>query len=134
MGYLGFVLLPKQASFALERVAQLLNRPSVMRGPDGVVAQQVIESERLTLRWPDWSLRVVYADAPFVLLEAQELAAQFAADRADADAIARSEARLELFGDDDPDMAYFNNFLIALETLGELPNAFVFEAASGSFL
>ncbi len=80
--------------------------------------------------WEHWKMSIHVVDLPHVLLESQEIAHHFASNSSQAQFVTSCDARLEVVGEPDPGMVYFNTFLFVLEALSTLPNVAIFDTAS----
>lgn len=82
----------------------------------------------LALTFGDWKMRVHFSNAEHIRKEAAEIAERYAKPE-----IASCDARFEIYADDDPDDAHYNDHLYVLEALATLPGAHVFDMALGEF-
>ncbi|WP_050046165.1 hypothetical protein [Scytonema millei] len=89
---------------------------------------------RLAVTFDNWSLYIYLNSEPEVLKESQEIASTFAHNHPDRAVIATCKSRFEISSDSDPSMAHFNDYILVVEQLSELPGAFVFEHATQEFM
>ena len=108
-------------------------QPSARRLINDPLDSNIVYSQYL-LMWSDgWSLHFSFNDAPYVIIESTEKAELFAKDRPDQTIIANCTKRVDIGSDDDDDMLHFNDFVIIQQAFGEVPHAYVWEAAGCTF-
>lgn len=89
---------------------------------------------RITVWEDEWPIRVYIAQEDFVAEESREIAAfEDVAARPDRDAIASCDCRIEVSYEPDPDMLYFNTWLLATERLYPLVHGIVYDPEDGTF-
>ncbi len=87
--------------------------------------------EMLTAWWDNWSLSAYLSAEPFVAEESQEMAARHD-DEPPWDQIGRCKRRIELWSDDDPEMAHFNTYLFVLAEIRQrFPGAILVDGDGG---
>lgn len=82
----------------------------------GVNAALPTTHDNFTGYWNGWALTMCLADAPHVLEESEERAARHNF-RPPWDVVRRCKRRIELWSDEDPNMDYFNTYLLILEEM-----------------
>ena len=86
-----------------------------------------------SLMWDDgWRMHFYLRDDPTIAIESTEMAERCAKDHPDRAIIATCRRRVEIHSDDD-DMNHFNDFVIIQEAFCKVPQAYVWEAAGGTF-
>jgi len=131
MAYEALILLPSDSDVSIEEVHRTLE--NYFAGDAREIAFSVA-GNRLTIAFGDWNCYVALNSAPSVLEESKDLAAIFAKDRPDREAIAASGIRLEVAADDDDEMEYFNDYLMTVEKLGQYRGAKIWEGAQEEFI
>lgn len=99
--------------------------------PQAIVTS--IKAEQLTVVVDGFHFYIDYSDQPHVLEESIEIASEFAADRPDRAAIAKTSCRFELSSDDDPDMDHFNDMLFLCHAMESLGPMYIFDPQEGEF-
>jgi hypothetical protein len=99
--------------------------------PQAIVT--AIKADQLTVSVDGFQFYIDFDDQPHVLAESSEIAAEFAADRADRAAIAKASARFELSSDDDPDMDHFNDMLFICHAAESIGAMYIFDPQEGEF-
>ena len=112
LGYGAFVYLPDGAGAGLDGAAERL----AAAFPGAALAR---EQARLLLELDGWHLSVGLVAGPRVAAEAAAVAPKVAADDPGAASLAAWSTRFELRTEPDPDLARFNDYLVAAETLAE---------------
>lgn len=92
------------------------------------------EHSRVIMNFGNWQFFIYYNDAPHVIIESQEIAYQFATDREDKGVIAACKARFELYGELDPNMDYFNDYICVLQELETFTGVILFDPKIGEFI
>lgn len=133
MAYEAFILLPPDSEATIEAVRRALEK--LFADDERDIRFDTAEN-RVTVMIDDWNLYVFLNSEPYVAEQSRDLAESFADDREDKDEIAACSIRLEITTDDDEEeMDFFDDFLLAAEGLGqEFKGAKVWEAASEEFL
>ncbi len=130
--YQAFVMLPTENSPSSDLVKQQLQQRVDGATPP---AQIAIEPDYITITVADWQLRISANGDPFVLEEAQEIAAtHLEPEDPKREILATYGFRLEISCDEDPNMDYFNYYIYALEALSEFPGAIVFDPSTTGFI
>jgi hypothetical protein len=130
--YQAFVMLPTENSPSPDLVKQQLQQRFDLANP---LAQIAIEPEYISITVEDWQLRISANGDPYVLEEAQEIAAEhLEPDDPKRVALATYGFRLEISCDEDPNMDYFNYYIYALEALSEFSGAIVFDPSTSGFI
>jgi hypothetical protein len=103
---------------------------------DAGASKPVVSRSGPTFRitWPGFSFEVHRSQLPHVLEESKEIASQFADVRTEQPRIAQCNSRIELVGDDDPDMKYFNDYCYIVGAIEKLGIAYTFDQGSGEFM
>ena len=131
MGYTPYpftTLVPDDVDLTLDEVhAALLRSPAL---PDGHVVR--IDRNQIEVRGaerPDdpWRYHLGWEDAPWVPVESAEMADSYARDRADRQRVAGCPARIVCHGDPDPDMVFFNTYLLVRRVLEALPDVYLLD-------
>lgn len=94
---------------------------------------EVVDTQ-LTLTINDYAFTVHHVNAPHVLEESGDIARKYAKDNPQQAAMAACATRFEMYGDDDPNMDYFNDSLILQACIAELGDVFVFDPYGGKFM
>ena len=94
----------------------------------------VLSGETIKLIWPTYHFIIHYSCAPHVVIESREIAARFGMTHAAKDRIAHAQARFETSAPDDPEMAYFNDYLYIGEAAERKGPVFRFDQSSATFL
>ena len=74
-----------------------------------------------------------YIQEDWVAEESQDIANNAAKHREDKQLIANSKSRVEVSGDDDFDMDYFNDFVMLMEVIENCEKVVIFDYESGTF-
>jgi hypothetical protein len=130
MGYTPYkimVLLPQghRLTFA-DLIKKLRNKFS--RNPK--IAVDVNGTQAL-IRHGEWFLTVAWEDEPHVAIESQEIADGLARNNADHDVIVACSRRITTWGQPDPNMDYFNDYVFVLEVLESISGVFVYSEDEG---
>ena len=125
--YQAFAFLQDDSDFDIEVLRQRL----VKRFPTMKV---VHEEKNISLQVLDWKIRVHLADEPFVAQESLEISEYFAQCPLAAE-IAECKRRVEICSTDpDPEMEYFNNYIILCETLESFRGVILFDPTLGELI
>ncbi len=125
--YQAFAFLQDDSDFDIEVLRQRLNK----RFPTMKV---VHEGRNISLQMPNWELRVHLADEPFVAQESLGISEHFAECPLAAE-IAECKRRVEICSTDpDPEMEYFNDYIILCETLEGFRGVILFDPTSGELI
>lgn len=119
ISYSAFAIIDKARDIGFSEVLDSLSRFEISR---------LIEVEAL-LRLDGYSFHLIYRRDGFVLEESECFLEQRKAGEVDPK-FKPSDARVEMLGDSDTNMDYFNDFLLILERLAENPSIVVYEAVS----
>lgn len=123
MSYSAFVLIDRSGD---------LNFSSVLAELKEYELTKLSETEA-SLNIKGYSFRLFYRKESFVLEESENLVRQYENSEFDPK-FEPSDARVEILGESDPNMDYFNDFLLVLEKLAENPSLAVYEEASEEFI
>lgn len=110
------------------RVATLFERE------DGGKPTVTWEEPVLSIDWSDYQIRLALDDGPHVYEESQEIAQEFAQDHGLADRIRSCRERIDISGENDPEMDHFNDYCLILETIESLGEVYTFDPMQGEFL
>jgi len=91
-------------------------------------------TEKLELKWSDFTLNIWHASEDHVLEESAEVAQMFAKQRPDQAAIASCSRRFDISGTDDPDMIHFNDYCYVLQTIDKMGLVYQFSPGAQKFL
>jgi hypothetical protein len=134
MSYTAMVLLPTDTTASLEQVeSKLRSRLGTASKTSGLV-EVFREDTQLTLFVNDWSLYIWADSSPTVLEETQEIVELFGQDRADQELLATYGFRFDISCEDDPDLDYFDDYMMVLKVLQEFPGAVVFDPDAENFV
>lgn len=135
MSYTAMVLLPTDTSVSLQQVEAKLRSTlsSTPAGQSGAI-EVFREETQLTLFINDWSLYIWADSSPTVLEETQGIVELFGGDRADQAELATYGFRLDISCDADPDLEYFDDYVLVLKAMKELPKAVVFDPEAERFI
>jgi|SRR5947207_8870631 len=97
----------------------------------GVRVEQMSGSH-VIVREDNWPIDVYLSEAPHVFDESRELAQRFAT-RPESARIATCDRRIEVSYEPDPQMRYFNTWLLVTEKLSQLVHGIVYDLKSASF-
>jgi len=86
------------------------------------------------ISWPQFTFELGLSKLPHVIEESKEIADQFAKGLPQQDLIAQCFSRVELVGDDDPEMQYFNDYCYIVEAIEKLGTVFTFDQGSCKFM
>lgn len=115
-----FVLFHSDRGATIERVANTLE------SMPGVEVE--ITSRFKVVVQGDWTFTVYYAEAPHVLAESREIAEEYAVGRPDEDFIATCDRRFEVGWVPDPNMKYFNDWLLITHKVAALVDGVTLDA------
>jgi hypothetical protein len=132
--YESLVLIDPEGSLGLEGLAAELRRFYAKSSADQCPTEIKVTGSSLTLRWPYYRIDIHHSTAPHVLEESEEIADRWAGSHPERDRISKCRERLEISGEDDPDMEYFNDCLFVGEAAERLTKVFRFDQASAEFL
>jgi hypothetical protein len=135
MSYTAMVLLPTDTPVSLQQVEAKLRSAlgSTPAGQSGAI-EVFREESQLTLFINDWSLYVWADSSPTVLEETQGIVELFGSDRADQSTLATYGFRFDISCDADPDLEYFDDYVLVLKVMKELPKAVVFDPEAERFI
>ena len=74
---------------------------------------------------------LIYIAQPYVLEESQEIATRFGKNRPDKDMIAKCNRRITTASNPDPNMDYFNDYVLVLQVFEKIPNSYIFDNQAG---
>lgn len=125
--YQAFAFLQDDSDFDIEVLRQrLVKRLSAMK--------VVHEGRNISLQVPEMVFRVHLADEPFVAQESLGISEHFALCPLAAE-IAECKRRVEICSTDpDPEMEYFNDYIILCETLEGFRGVILFDPTSGELI
>ena len=135
MGYSYYsylVLLTDESDFSLAELAARLEHFYGKAGQGNVAV--VTKEESLKVKVGDYAFQLHYNQEDYVVEESQEIAEDAATNHPDKARIAACRRRLEIAGEDDPDMDYFNDSLYLLEIIETFSGVFIFDPYDGRFL
>jgi hypothetical protein len=92
-------------------------------------AQIALKNERLNITTKGWNIYAVLADSDYILMEAKEIAELYGRD-----AVVNCKSRIEIHTDNDPDELFYNEQLILIEALYQIPKIHIFDPFLGQFL
>ena len=125
--YQAFAFLQDDSDFDIEVLRQRL----VKRLPAMKVVQ---EGKNISLQVSDWEIYVHLADEPFVAQESLEISEYFAECPLAAE-IAECKRRIEICSTTpDPEMEYFNDYVILCETLEGFRGVLLFDPTLGELI
>lgn len=126
--YQTFILLPPQHPLTFEQLLALLQA----RFAKLKAARDVVKASDNTIQITNtgWTLTVSWEADAHVVAESADMAAYFGAKRADQERIATCPVRLVTSGDPDPEMAFFNDYVFALEVLEALEDVYILDMAA----
>lgn len=125
--YQAFAFLQDDSDFDIEVLRQrLVKRLSAMK--------VVQEGKNISLQVSDWEIYVHLADEPFVAQESLEISEYFAECPLAAE-IAECKRRIEICSTTpDPEMEYFNDYVILCETLEGFRGVLLFDPTLGELI
>jgi hypothetical protein len=125
-------MLPTENSPSPDLVKQQIQQRFDLADPPVQIA---IEPDYITITIEDWQMRISANGDPYVLEEAQEIAAKhLEPDDPNRAILATHGFRLEISCDEDLNMDYFNCYIYVLEALSEFPGAIVFDPSTTGFI
>lgn len=91
-------------------------------------------ADHLIVTLNGYHLKLWWAAGPHVRQESAELANEHAKGHPARDRIALCSTRIEVSGDEDMDMDYFNDYVFILEELEKIGTVYIFDVADESFM
>jgi hypothetical protein len=88
----------------------------------------------IRIAWPEFAFELYHTDAPHVLQESRQIASECAARRPERERIAQCRERVELWGGDDLEMDYFNDYCFIVQAIESLARVYTFDQGSGEFM
>lgn len=131
MSYMHFIFWKEKTGDPVRQIGEILKS---MYGRNSKLEADVILSEdRVNLKIKDYMFTYSLIAEDWVQEESRDIADTFGRKRNDYMIIKESRSRVEFYGDDDPDMDYFNDYLLMLERIqAELP-VIIFDTENGKF-
>lgn len=89
---------------------------------------------RIEVKLKDFLFTYAFIEEDWILEESEDIAKSFGKNRNDFEIIKNSRMRIEFYGGDDPDLNYFNDYLLQLEKIQkEIPSIIIFDTENGIF-
>ncbi|MBP7867026.1 MAG: hypothetical protein KA419_13875 [Acidobacteria bacterium] len=104
------------------------------RDPGSRNAQMIRKGEGFILKWPGYALEVTLNTGRSVLVESDDIANRFAVAHPHRQRISQCSVRVEISGDDDPEMSFFNDFCIVLDSIERLGTVYTFDPGNAQFM
>ncbi len=128
--YSYLILLPETTDITIEAYKNALEEFYADDEREIII---LLENGQITLSINMWEMYITYSDEPHVVLESEELAAEYANGSAHQGAIATSATRFETHAMDDPDMEFFNDSLYVQEVAEGLGEVYIFDPQGDGF-
>ena len=131
MSYSVFLFWPKSISSPMDEIEKIL--VDMYANKSKMVPRIEKNDSTIQLYYSDYEFHFDLVAEDWVLLESQDIADTFGKNRKDFSVIESSRERIEFYGGEDPDMKYFNEYLLMLEKIqAKLPFA-IFDANNSEF-
>lgn len=131
MSYQTLVFLPKNSKASLEAAYKTLSQSEAFSGHGTKVVKT---SNRIKVSSGGWTLTIAFATGDAVRDESAEIVERYGDSRGDREILASCEKRFELFGDEDPEMEHFGDYILVIEHLNETYKGVAFELHSEEFV
>lgn len=128
--YSYLILIPETTDITLEAYKNALEEFYADDDRQIIIS---LDNGQITLAINMWELYITYADEPHVLLESEEMAAEYANGMPHQNAIAGCAARFETTAMDDPDMEFFNDSLYVQEAAESIGQVYIFDPQGDGF-
>ncbi len=86
------------------------------------------------VKWPNFGIEIHLSDLPHVLEESREIAERFAKGRTEQERISQCFTRVEITGDEDPGMEYFNDYCYIISAIENIGIVYTFDQGSLQFM
>jgi hypothetical protein len=131
--YKAMALLPPSVVLSMPELAERLSKTfgAVELSADQTKIAKTIQNPANPEE--TWSFRLYLENKPHVIFESREMADKFAQNRPDKAVIVSCDRRLFLGCDPDPNMDFFNDYVIIVQILDEIEGAIVFDPNNGKF-
>jgi len=129
--YESLILVDPDTRISAEQLAAELQR--FYEGDSDAPPEIALHDGTIVLRWPGYELTIDRESMPHVLEESAELARRYAVDHPERQRIARCSCRFSTHGEDDADMAHFNDYLFVGEAVARLGRVYHFDQSSSQF-
>lgn len=132
--YSTLVLIPEGHEITLPQVFERLQQRFIEAGMPTVAWHDPVawyDSRHVVVQQDDWKLHLYFEDEAHVKEEAQELAEDLIQDEQDRKLVSSSKSRIAIFGDPDPEMMYFNEYLFVLEEMEKFLGLYIFDPNEG---
>jgi hypothetical protein len=138
MAYSAFVLLPPETDANGAKLAGLLSQYFKGSEPLMEMVKTMEDSSvvhyAILLRWHDWRMQAALNTDPNILESSREIAQKHGQARADFDRISSCDKRIEVLCEPDPSMNHFNDYMLVLQALEEIPGAVLFDPQAECFI
>ncbi len=131
MSYQTLIFLPKTSKASLEAAYKTLSNSEAFRDHGTKVAKT---SDRIKVTSGGWTLNIALATGEAVRDESAEIVDRYGDSRGDKNTLAACEKRFELFGDEDPEMEHFGDYILVTEHLTETYKGVAFELHTEEFV
>jgi hypothetical protein len=108
-------------------VEQVLQRFAKRQG----VTVEMDGASILKIQKGEWVLSVSWEEGAPVLMESKAMASHFLSDTTQQAEAGSSVSRISIYADPDPQMAHFNDYVVALAGFDHFPGLYVLEGGSG---
>ena len=95
---------------------------------------RILVTVRAYARSAPSSFHIVRDQGSHVIEESQEMSARYGSSTGKQTRISECSARFDIQGNDDPEMKYFNDYLLMVESAQKLGEVYAFDAASAAFI
>lgn len=129
--YESLILVDSRNDISIESLGQELIRfYGACKSPPPNIT---VKANSIFLTWPSYRFEIHKSTMPHVVLESKEIADRFGKCRPDSKQIASCAVRFEIKGEDDPNMAHFNDYLYIGEAAERLGKVYRFDQSSAEF-
>ena len=110
MSYMHFIFWKEKTGDPVRQIGEILK--SMYGRNSKCQADLILSEDRINLRIKDYMFTYSLIAENWVQEESKDIADTFGRKRNDYMIIKESRSRVEFYGDDDPDMDYFNEFIM----------------------
>jgi hypothetical protein len=135
VSYTAFVFLPERVSVSLNQVADLVRQFfESSEHPENQFVRVTVGNDVVVVSRDNWSLFIGYPVKPFAFEGNEIITQQLRQRHPNIINTTSHTCQIEVSTNKDPDMDYFNDYILVLEQLTQLPDAIVYDYGSGEIL